>query len=55
MNTRDPQVDDYLARLRVWQRDTLERVPEVPLEFFRHLVTDDREGGWRTIRDRRRD
>jgi hypothetical protein len=29
MSTRDPRVDDYLARLPAWQRETLEQVREV--------------------------
>ena len=29
MNARDPRVDDYLAPLPDWQRETLERVREV--------------------------
>lgn len=131
MSSRDPRVDDYLAPLPAWQRETLQRVrdvlhrtdPEmtetikrtvqpyfvlegnvaaflaakdhvnvfvydggivpdphglvtaghenktgrtiafregddVPeehlLEFFRHLVADNRAGGWRTLKDRPR-
>lgn len=129
MTTRDPRVDDYLAPLPEWQRDTCERVREVLhrvdpemeetikrtvqpyfvchgnvaaflaakdhvnvfvydggivpdphglvtaghenktartigfregddvpeealLEFFRHLVADNRAGGWRKLKDR---
>jgi hypothetical protein len=129
MSTRDPRVDDYLAPLPDWQRETLEQVREVLhradpemtetikrtvqpyfvchgnvaaflaardhvnvfvydggivpdphglvtaghqnttartiafhegdavpldalLEFFTHLVADNRAGGWRTLKDR---